>query len=172
LPSAAHYNRTADAEQRMPSPGFGLIKASVTLTTAASPAAVWSAFEEAPRWPEVLTDLLEARIEPDGKLVLGAVIRSKARPGSAAVDMRYEVIEAVPAQSLALASRPKGLRARTRYMFEPIGDGARITVSSEMAAENLIGRVVMAYRRERYATQLVASLQKRTQALLNLAERM
>jgi hypothetical protein len=172
LPSAGHYNRAKETEQRMPPPSFGLVKASVTLTTAASPAAVWSAFEEAPRWPEVLADLLEARIAPDGKLAPGAVIRSKARPNTRAVDMRYDVIEAVPAQSLILASHWKGLRGRTRYLFEPIGDGTRITVASEMATENLIGRLVMAFWRAQYATQLVASLQTRTQALLNLAERM
>jgi len=156
----------------MPSPGFGLIQVSVTLTTAASPAAVWSAYEQAPRWPEVLTDLVEARIEPDGKLVAGAVIRSRAQPNTGAADMRYDVIDAVPAQTLVLASHWKGLRGRTHYTFEAIGDGARVTVSSEMTAESLIGRIIMAFWRSHYATQLVSSLQTRTQALLNLAERM
>ena len=172
MPSVAHYNRANDAEQRMPASRFGLIQVSITLTTAASPAAIWSAFEQAPRWPEVLTDLVEARIEPDGKLVPGAVMQSKARPNTGAADMRYDVTEAVPAQSLALASHWKGLRGRTRYTFEPIGDGTRVTVSSEMEAESLIGRVAMAIWRAHYATQLVSALQTRTRALLTLAERM
>jgi uncharacterized protein YndB with AHSA1/START domain len=156
----------------MPSSRFGLIEVSVTLTSSAPPAAVWAAFESAPRWPEVLTDLVAARIEPDGKLAAGAVIRSEARPDTRAVDMRYSVTDAEPEKRLALASRLPGLRARTRYLFEPIGDGTRVTVSSEMQAHSLIGRIVQSLRRSHYSGALVSVLQTRTQALLNLAERL
>jgi hypothetical protein len=41
-----------------------------------------------------------------------------------------------------------------------------------MTADHLIGRIVMGIWRSHYATQLVSSLQTRTQALLKLAERM
>ena len=156
----------------MPSSSFGLIRVSVTLTTAASPAAVWSAFEQAPRWPEALPDLVAARIEPDGKLAAGAVIRSEARPGTRAVDMRYDVTDAVPPRRLALASRLPGLRASTRYAFEPIGDGTRVTISSEMQAESLIGRIVQSLWRAHYSAELAGAVRTRTKALLNLAERL
>ena len=66
---------------------LGRITVTRTFATAASPSAVWAALEAAPRWPEVLTDLIEARIEPDGVLAAGAVIRTRARPGTKAVDL-------------------------------------------------------------------------------------
>jgi len=150
----------------MPAP----IHVSVTLTSTASPFAVWLAFGSVPRWPEFITDLIEARIEPDGKLVQGAVIRCQARPNTGAVDMRYDVAEAEPARRLVLVSNLKGLHARTRYVFEGTGSGTRVTVTSEMQAKSLIGHVVLALWRTHYSAQLAATLQTRTQALLNFAE--
>jgi hypothetical protein len=50
---------------------LGSLTATRTFATSASPSAVWAALEAAPRWPEVLTDLVAARIEPDGVLAEG-----------------------------------------------------------------------------------------------------
>jgi hypothetical protein len=147
------------------------ITASVTLTSTASPFTVWLAFGDAPHWPKVLPDLIEARIEPDGKLVQGAVIHSKAKPDTGAVDMRYDVIEAEPAKRLVLASRIKGLHARTQYTFEGDVSGTRLTVSSEIDATSLLGRIAVALWRARFAKQMAAAIEMRTRALITLAER-
>ena len=99
---------------------LGRITVTHTFTTTATPTAVWAALEAAPRWPEVLTDLVSARIEPDGVLAEGAIIRTVAKPGTRAVDMTYRVTAADPRLHLAIefASRrlPRPYRLRDRFL--------------------------------------------------------
>jgi hypothetical protein len=152
----------------MPNP----ITATRVFETAAPAAAVWAALENALRWPEVLTDLVAARIEPDGVLRAGAILSTIARPGTQARDMRYRVVAAAAPHRLSIESAVGGpFRARTDYAIAPLAAGARVTVTSAVEAEGFLGKVLMALRRAAHTRQLEASLDARVPALLALAER-
>ena len=111
---------------------LGRIVIAHAFLTFAPPAAVWAALEAAPRWPEVLDDLIEARIEPDGVLAAGAVMRVKARPGTQAIDMSYDVIAAEPPRRLAIQAGAAGqFRSRAEYTIEPDGTGSRVAFKAE-----------------------------------------
>jgi hypothetical protein len=149
----------------------GRITVSKTFSTSASPSAVWAALEAAPRWPEVLTDLVSARIEPDGMLVDGATIRTIARPGTRAIDMTYRVVAADPRLSLTIESEVPGLRARSEYLIAPFVTGARVTMTSEIEAVNWLDRIRTALARLACTAQVEANLEVRTRAILTLAGR-
>jgi hypothetical protein len=146
------------------------VTATAVLETPAPPSAVWQAYAAAPHWPRVLADLVQAWIEPDGRLEVGALIETRAVPESAAVNMRYRVIEAEPARRLRLASSGRGFRAETLYEFEPNGTGTRVRIASVFTPDTLVGGLIMRLYRSRAEAQLAASLVTRTQALLALAE--
>ena len=119
---------------------LGHIRITETFSTTAPPAAVWAALEAAPRWPQVQSDLIEARIEPDGRLIAGATIRTKAKPGTAAVDMSYRVVEAERPSRLKIEAASAGhFRSRTEYRIEPEGDGLVVRANGEPAS--IIGAV-------------------------------
>src|SRR6185295_7943374 len=117
------------------------ISVKLTLATTARPAAVWAALEAAPRWREVLTDLTSARIEPNGVLRTGAVMRSFVKPGTEAADMAYRVVEARP-------------------------DGAQVTLTAEIVPTRGLDRVIMFFAARRYRGKFRAETQKRLRGLL------
>lgn len=152
---------------------LGSITITRTFATSASPSAVWAALEAAPRWPEVLTDLIEARIEPDGVLAEGAVIRTVAKPGTRAVDMTYRVVAADPRLSLIIESAmPAQFRARTEYLIDPFAAGTRVTLTSWVAPIRWLHRIGVELARRSYTKQLEAALELRMRPMLELAERL
>lgn len=150
---------------------LGRITVTHTFTTTASPTAVWSALEAAPRWPEVLTDLVSARIEPDGVLAEGAIIRTVAKPGTRAVDMTYRVTAADPRLHLAIESQADAFRARTGYAIASFVSGARVTVTSEVEPVWWLHRITTELARRSYTKQLEAVMEARMRPMLTLAER-
>ncbi len=149
----------------------GPIAAAISLTTPAPPAMVWRAFEAAPRWPEVLRDIAEAWIDPDGRLIPGAVMRSRAVPGTMAVDMAYRVDETEPPHRLVTTSRAAGFTARADYRFAPDpAGGTQITLTAAVLAERASMRLYIAFTRPRHTEMVEASLRRRLQAMLTLAE--
>jgi hypothetical protein len=152
---------------------LGSLTATRTFATSASPSAVWAALEAAPRWPEVLTDLVAARIEPDGVLAEGAVIRTVAKPGTRAVDMTYRVVAADPRLSLIIESDiPRRFHARTEYLIDPFAAGARVTLTSWVVPIRWFHRIGVELARRSYVRQLEAALELRTRPMLDLAERL
>ena len=148
------------------------IIATRIFATTASPTAVWAALEAAPRWPEVLTDLVSARIEPDGVLAEGAVIRTVAKPGTPAIDMVYRVVAAEPRLSLTIESERAGdFRARTEYRIEPFVSGARVTLTARAEPVRWLHRITTALARRHYTERLHAALEQRMRPMLALAER-
>src|SRR6185295_2173171 len=119
------------------------ISVKLTLATTARPAAVWAALEAAPRWREVLTDLTSARIEPDGVLRAGAVMRSFAKPDSEAADMAYRVVEARRPRHLAIEAGVGNYRSRAVYAIEKSEDGAQVTLTAEIVPTRGIDRLVV-----------------------------
>jgi len=150
---------------------LGRITVSRIFSTAASPSAVWTALESAPRWPELLTDLVSARIEPDGRLVTGAVIRTVARPGTRAADMTYRVVAADPRLHLAIESGTDDFRARTDYAIDAFASGSRITVTSEAEPVRWLHKITTALARRAYTRQFEAIMEARMLPMLALAER-
>jgi hypothetical protein len=151
---------------------LGRITATRSFGTSATPTAVWAALEAAPRWPEVLTDLASARIEPDGVLLPGAIIKTVAKPGTRAIDMTYRVIEAIPRLSLVIESAVAGhFRARTEYDIAPFATGARVTLMSQAEPSRWLHKITTALARRSYTMQFEAALEARMRPMLMLAER-
>ena len=152
---------------------LGRLTVTRTFSTTASPSAVWDALEAAPRWPEVLTDLIEARIAPDGVLAEGATIHTVAKPGTRAVDMTYRVVAADPRLSLTIEADKVGeFRARSEYLIEPFAAGARVTLTSQVEPVRWLHRIGVALARRSYTRQFEAALELRMRPMLMLAERM
>jgi hypothetical protein len=151
---------------------LGRITITRVFATSAKPTAVWAALEAAPRWPEVLTDLVSARIEPDGVLAAGATIKTIAKPGTRAVDMTYRVIAATPRLSLVIESATAGhFRARTGYSIDPFVTGARVTLTASAEPVRWLHKLTTALARRFYTQQLEAAMEARMRPMLTLAER-
>jgi hypothetical protein len=155
---------------------LGPITATVTLTTPAPAQAAWAAFATAERWPEVLPDIAEARIEPNGALAPGATIKTVAQPGRNIIDMSYQVLAVDPQRRLILQSSAVGFRAHTTYDFDSMDDtdtrgGTQVTVTAAITPESVLGRISSVLWRSLFIKQVERSVQRRTAALLELAER-
>jgi hypothetical protein len=153
---------------------FEPIKTTITLSAAASSEAVWAALTDATRWPEVLPDLAEGRILPDGKLAPGATLETRAVPDSSVVDMSYRVIAADSPRRLVLESAANGFRAHTEYVLAPGDDGSNVTdvtITTHIMPIGIPNRLSVALRRAQYVAQIEKSVRRRTAALLTLAER-
>jgi hypothetical protein len=150
---------------------LGRITVTRTFATTASPSAVWAALEAAPRWPEVLTDLIEARIEPDGVLAAGAVIRTHARPGTKAVDMTYHVTAAEPRLGLTIETASNDFRAQTEYRIDAFASGARVTLTAVAEPVRWLHKLTTQLARRSYTAQLETALESRMRPMLTLAER-
>jgi hypothetical protein len=154
---------------------LGSITVKLVFTAPAPPAAAWASFTAVTRWPEVLPDIAAARIEPEGELTRGAVIKTIAKPERNIIDMSYRIIAAEPQQLLTLQSRAEGYRADTTYAFEPLDRtnpelGTRLTVSATVTPERLRGRIVAILWRSKVAENIERAVTRRTTALLALVE--
>jgi len=154
------------------SPGmFRPLSATATLISPAPPDKVWAALTDATRWPEVLTDLASARIDPDGALAPGATIRTVALPDRNVIDMSYRVIDAEPSQRLVLESSADGFSARTVYEFRAAesGIGTEVTVTAVVRPDRFAGKITSTLWPHKYNEHIERSIRRRTTALLELA---
>jgi hypothetical protein len=142
-----------------------------TFATSAPPEAVWAALEAAPRWPEVLSDLIEARIDPGGVLAPGAVMRVRARPGSGSADMSYRVTAAEPPHRLAIKSEGEHFTAQSEYRIERSGPGSRVTMTARAQPLLWLHKITTALSRRYYTNFFGNAVESRTRAMLTLAER-
>ena len=128
---------------------LGRITVSRTFPTTASPSAVWAALEAAPRWPEVLNDLVRRassrtassrrRDDPHGRQARHArgrhdLSRGRGRPAASSRD------------------RDRGaddFRARTEYAIDAFATGARVTVTSAVEPVRWLHRITTALARPR-----------------------
>jgi hypothetical protein len=135
---------------------------------------VWAAFTDVPRWPEVLSDIASARIDPDGVLAPGAIIQTVALPDRNVIDMSYRVLEAEPSSTLVLESSAEGFSARTVYEFRSAetGTGTEVTVTAFVTAEKLTEKIRSALWPGKYNEHIERSIRRRTTTLLKLAGEM
>jgi Polyketide cyclase / dehydrase and lipid transport len=147
------------------------IAVTLTVSTVAPPTAVWAALEAAPRWPEVLDDLAAARLEPEGVLQAGAVMRSFAKPDADAADMTYRVVAAKRPRHLEIEAEVGNFRSSASYRIEGNRDGSRVTLTAAVEGLRGIDRIIAAFARKRYLGSFKAGVERRLRAMLTLAER-
>jgi hypothetical protein len=140
--------------------------------TEAKPAAVWAAFEAVERWPEILPNLISARLDPPGRLAAGTVIRSVAGEPIMPLDIDYRVTLAEAPRRLILEVDSDDWRGRTDYTIDGDPGGSRVTVTSTMEVTGKLLRLQMLVAGGRMTEQRATALRERTRALLTLAEQM
>jgi uncharacterized protein YndB with AHSA1/START domain len=142
---------------------------TLTLTTQTSPEDIWRAFEAVERWPETMHSLREVALEAEGAFAVGSVIRSVSESG---VKRNERVVEAEPPSRLVLAIDDEDFRSRTEYAIGPGEDGTDVTVTGTLEARGIGQTVRFLLWRERMIPMLKTTLRERTQAIIDLAERM
>jgi uncharacterized protein YndB with AHSA1/START domain len=145
-----------------------------TLSTGASPGAVWRAFTRVELWPQVLPSVISARLEPAGAFAGGSRILTRATPASAAADLEYRIVAAEAPRRLVLEIEDTDYRATTEYVVAAVPDAAGMTdlaVTSRLEAHGLSQITRFLLWRERLTPFLSASARQRGQAFLALAER-
>lgn len=139
-----------------------------TLTTSASPAEVWRAFEAVARWPKTVRSLRKVSLEPDGPLAVGSRIVSVGDSGAKRTE---EVIEIEPPHRLALAIDDEEYRSRTEYRIAQHENETEITVTGSLEARG-VGQIIrFLLWRERLTPMLKTTLRERAQGIIDLAER-
>jgi hypothetical protein len=141
-----------------------------TVSTTATPAAVWRALENVARWPEVISTLAEVTPEPPGALAAGSLIRSRARPDSGVADLTYRVVAAEPPRHLVLVIDDDDYTARTDYRIALDGGETDLVVTSTLNPKGIAQSIRFLLWSARIAPALSANVRDRTQALLRLAE--
>ena len=145
-----------------------------TLSTTASPAAVWRAFTRVDLWPQVLAVVLTAKLEPDGAFAAGSRVVTRATPGSHTADLDYRIVAAEAPHRLVLEIEQDDYRATTEYVIAATPDAAGLTdviVKSRLEARGLAQTVRFLLWQQRLVPILSASARQRGQAFLDLAER-
>ena len=150
------------------------LKNTLTLSTTASPAAVWRAFSRVDLWPQVLPAVITARLEPDGALAAGSRIVTRATPGSHTADLAYRIVAAEPPRRLVLEIEEDDYRATTEYVIAATPDAAGmtdVTVTSRLEARGLAQTARFLLWQQRLVPMLSATARQRGEAFLGLAER-
>jgi hypothetical protein len=142
-----------------------------TLTTSASPAAVWHAFARVDLWPTAIRSLAAAKLEPEGPLAAGSRIVTRATAESKAADITYDVVGAEPPHHLVLTIDDPAYRATTAYRIVAEGSVTDVVVTATLEAVGLTQTIRFLLWRQRLSPMLATTARERTSALLALAER-
>ena len=142
-----------------------------TLSTAASPAALWRALERVDLWPTALPALLTARLEPEGPLAPGQTIVTRATPESKASDLSMRVVAAEAPHLLTLAIDDPAYRATTEYRIVTAAGSTDLIVTSSLEAFGFMQTVRFVMWQQRLTPMLRQTARERAQALIDLAER-
>jgi hypothetical protein len=142
-----------------------------TLSTSASPAALWRAFESVDLWPTAVRILAAARVDPPGPLVRGSRIVTRATPESKASDITYEIVAVDPSHRLTLAIDDPAYRATTDYRIVAEGRTTDLVVTAHLEAVGIMQTVRFVLWRQRLTPVLRTAARERAQALIDLAER-
>jgi hypothetical protein len=139
-----------------------------TLTTSASPAEVWRAFEAVTRWPKTMRTLREVSVEPNGPLGVGSLIRTVSESGA---KRNERVAEADPPRRLVLVIDETDFYSRTEYEIAS-EDETEIAVTGTLSSRGIGQSIRFLLWRERITPMLKTTLRERAQAIIDLAERM
>ena len=143
-----------------------------TVSTSASPAAVWRAFERVELWPQVLPAVAAAKLEPPGSLAAGSRILTRATPSSGGADIEYKVVAAEPPDRLVLTIDDPDYRSRFEYRIATEAGTTDVVVTATLEAVGLAQTVRFLLWQMRIMPMLGATARERTQALVDLAERL
>ena len=142
-----------------------------TVSTPASPQAVWRAFERVDLWPTALPALLSARLEPPGPLAPGQTIVTRATPESKASDISSRVVAAEAPSHLTLVIEDTAYRATTDYRIVAANGTTDVIVTSSLEAFGFMQTVRFVMWQQRIMPMLRQTARERAQALIDLAER-
>ena len=142
-----------------------------TLSTAATPLALWRAFERVDLWPTVLPALLTAKLEPPGPLAPDRLIVTRATPESKASDISMRVVAAEAPQRLTLAIDDPAYRATTEYRIVTAAGSTDLIVTSSLEAFGFMQTVRFVMWQQRLTPMLRQTARECAQALIDLAER-
>ena len=142
-----------------------------TLSTAATPLALWRAFERVDLWPTVLPALLTAKLEPPGPLAPGQSIVTRATPVSKASDLSMRVVAAEAPLSLTLAIDDPAYRAITEYRIAAAAGTTDVVVTASLEAAGFMQTLRFLLWQQRLMPMLRQTARERAQALIDLAER-
>jgi uncharacterized protein YndB with AHSA1/START domain len=148
------------------------LKNTLTLSTSASPAAIWRAFTRVELWPQILPAVISARLE--GAFAAGSRIVTRATPGSRSADLAYRIVAAEPPRRLVLEIEEDEYRSTTEYVIAETRDASGmidVTVASTLEAHGFAQILRFLLWRERLTPMLSATARQRGQAFLDLAER-
>ena len=143
------------------------ITATQTLSTLASPAEVWRAFEAVGRWPKTMQSLHEVSIKPDGPLAVGSRIVSVSDSGA---KRNEEVAEIDAPHRLVLVIEDEDYRSRTEYRIGQHDYETEVTVTGRLEARGIGQSIRFLLWRERMTPMLKTTLRERAQAIIDLAE--
>lgn len=143
-----------------------------TISTSASPAAVWRAFERVDLWPQVLPKVAAANLEPPGPLAPGSRIRTRATPSSGTADIDYAVVAVEAPDRLVLTIDDPDYRSRFEYRIAAESGATDVVVTATLEAVGLAQTVRFLVWRTRLIPILAATARERTQALVDLAGRL
>jgi len=146
-----------------------------TLSTTASPAAVWRALTDVDKWPQVLPSVLAAKLEPEGVFAAGSRIVTRPVPAAGAYDLEYRIVAAEAPRRLVLEIDNRDYRATTEYVVAAAPDAAGMTdlaVTTRLEAQGFSQIVRFLLWRQRLMPFLSASARQRAQAFLDLAARL
>lgn len=146
-----------------------LLTATDTFRTTIPATAIWDALATPQRWPEVLTDLREGRIDPPGELKEGALIQTFAKPATKAIDMSFRIVVAEPLRRLSFRSDGKGWRGGSDYVIAG-DDHAEVTLTVSIEPLGFWPRLSVWLWHSFYQGQVSANVRVRTQSMLQLAE--
>jgi uncharacterized protein YndB with AHSA1/START domain len=143
-----------------------------TVSTSASPAAVWRAFERVDLWPTAIPALAAAKLKPRGALAAGSRILTRATPSSGSADIEYKVVAAEPPRRLVLTIDDPDYRSRFEYRIAAEAGATDVVVTATLEAVGLMQTVRFLLWQTRLMPILGTTARERTQALVHLAERL
>ena len=143
-----------------------------TVSTSASPAAVWRAFERVDLWPTAIPALAAAKLKPRGPLAAGSRILTRATPSSGSADIEYKVVAAEPPRRLVLTIDDPDYRSRFEYRIAAEAGATDVVVTATLEAVGLMQTVRFLLWQTRLMPILGTTARERTQALVHLAERL
>jgi uncharacterized protein YndB with AHSA1/START domain len=144
------------------------LQVTQTLTTSAAPSDVWRAFEAVVRWPQTMRFIREAALDPKGALAPRSRIHTFSESGARRDE---HVVEVEPPHRLVLTIDDEDYRARTEYRIAPDEHGSEIVVTGTLVARGIGQSIRFLLWRERMTPMLKTTLRERTQAIVELAER-
>jgi uncharacterized protein YndB with AHSA1/START domain len=127
-----------------------------TIEIARSPEDVFAYIDQVARHPEWQDGLVSTRVVTEGPLRVGSKIAEVRKLGGREQRVTYEMTEREPPGIFAFRGLDGPIRPSGRGTIVPVGDGSssRVTLSLDLTAHGLMGRVLLPLARSQAAKQV------------------